>query len=191
MSVRKAVHSLRAVVGDVFQWTVYVTCVVTLDKWFYAFALQRGSWCRNGCQQGENLQGEGLMYKITPYTHFIVIVETYLYPDGDHYPCVWAYTLFLLAGFSGSVPSTPLGFVVQPNVRVPAHFEITSVNASQNSPAEDDISAFIFRIQHGGDTFYLLQVFSIGKKRIQFIHIHPSIVWHWMRGWYCCFLLAV
>lgn len=70
----------------------------------------------------------------------------------------------MLTDFSGSVPSTPLGFEVQPNPQVPAQFEIISVNVSQPSSPEDGISAFIFRVQHAEDTFYVLQVFSIRKK---------------------------
>lgn len=74
----------------------------------------------------------------------------------------WVYSL-MLTDFSGSVPSTPLGFEVQPNPQVPAQFEITSVDASQPLSPEDSISAFIFRVQHAEDTFYVLQVFSIRK----------------------------
>lgn len=69
----------------------------------------------------------------------------------------------MLTDFSGSVPSTPLGFEVQPNPQVPAQFEIISVNASQPLSPEDGLSAFIFRVQHAEDTFYVLQVFSIRK----------------------------
>ena len=69
----------------------------------------------------------------------------------------------MLTDFSGSVPSTPLGFEVQPNPQVPAQFEIISVNASQPLSPEDGLSAFIFRVQHAEDTFYILQVFSIRK----------------------------
>ena len=65
--------------------------------------------------------------------------------------------MYIYTGVPNAVPTTPMGFMVEPRQDAPGLFDITSVTTSQNTP-EEGLSAFIFRVEAVGETRYIIQV---------------------------------
>lgn len=89
------------------------------------------------------------------------------------YVFVFSYIVSHVTGMSLTLPPPPLSFTELPVNDIAGSFHI---NASSLSSSEDEISAFLFKVESETGTYYVLQVYSKEKLYTVYTVISTQVV---------------